>query len=118
MLNAVKDNPSAGYFTLTNNSDKPITLAAVHIEGAERAELHGNMASKHGKMDPLSDLVVEAGRSAVFEPSFNHVMAFDLDARLVAGGITEMTLTFADGDKVSGPLRIEPPGGANPGDGS
>ena len=34
-------------------------------------------------------------------------MAFELDAKLVAGGTTEMTLTFADGDKLSAPLKIE-----------
>ena len=51
------------------------------------------------------------GASLAFEPGKLHVMVFDLDAKLQAGGETEMTLTFADGDKLSAPLRIEAAGG-------
>ena len=43
----------------------------------------------------------------MFEPGALHVMAFELDAKLAAGGTAEMTLTFADGDKLSAPLKIE-----------
>ena len=38
--------------------------------------------------------------------------AFDLDPKLVAGGTAEMTVTFADGDKLSAPLKIEARGEA------
>ena len=38
-------------------------------------------------------------------------MAFELADTLVAGGKAEMTLTFADGDKLSVPLSVEPAGG-------
>jgi hypothetical protein len=108
VLNAVKGNPAAGYFTLANNSDKPVTLAAVFIEGAGRAELH---ETSGGGMGPLKPSELTQGTMVKFEPGGKHVMAFDLDAGLAPGGSTEMTLTFADGDKLSAPLKIESAGG-------
>ena len=38
-------------------------------------------------------------------------MVFNLASNLKAGGTTEMTITFADGDKSAAPLKIEPAGG-------
>ena len=46
-----------------------------------------------------------------FEPGKLHVMVFNPGATLKAGGTTEMTITFADGDKSSAPLKIEAAGG-------
>ena len=34
-------------------------------------------------------------------------MVFDLDPQLSAGDRAEMTLTFADGDKLSAPLTVQ-----------
>ena len=42
-----------------------------------------------------------------FAPGGKHVMVFDLEDTVKAGGTTEMTLTFADGDKLSAPLKVE-----------
>ena len=39
-------------------------------------------------------------------------MAFEVDGKLKAGGTTEMTITFLDGDKISAPLKIEAMGAA------
>lgn len=108
VLNAVKGNPGAAYFTLANNSDKPVTLAAVFIEGAGRAEMHETTG---GGMAPLKPSELAPGATVKFEPGGKHVMAFDLDPKLAPGGSAEMTLTFADGDKLSAPLKIESAGG-------
>lgn len=112
-LPAVKGNPGAAYFTVTNNGSAPATLAAVHVDGAAKAEMH---ESKGGSMEPLKDLPVGAGETVKFERGGKHVMLFDLDAKLTPGGTTEMTLVFAGGDKASMPLKIESAGGASGGD--
>lgn len=109
VLPAVKGNPAGGYFTLVNNSDKAVTLAAVSVTGAARAEMHETTG---GSMAPLASLELKPGETVKFERGGKHVMAFDLDAKLTAGGSSEITLTFADGDKVSAPLKLEAPGGA------
>ncbi len=108
-LPAVKGNPAGGYFTLVNNGDKAVTLAGVSVTGAARAEMH---ETKGGSMAPLASLEIKPGETVKFERGGKHVMAFDLDAKLTAGTTSEITLTFADGDKLSAPLKLEAPGGA------
>jgi copper(I)-binding protein len=109
ILPAVGGRPGAAYFTVSNNGAKPTALAAVYVEGAAKAEIHETMG---GKMQPLATLELPVGASIKFERGGKHVMLFDLADTLTAGSTTEMTLTFADGDKLSIPLRIESAGGA------
>lgn len=109
VLPAVKGNPAGGYFTLVNNGEKPVTLAGVSVSGAARAEMH---ETKGGSMEPLASLEIKPGETVKFERGGKHIMAFDLDAKLAPGSDSELTLTFADGDKVSAPLKLEAPGAA------
>lgn len=109
VLPVVAGNPAAAYFDLTNGGGEAVTLAAVSIEGAAKAEMHQTVG---GKMSPLDGATVEPGATLKFEPGANHVMAFELDPKLAPGGTTEITLTFANGDKLSAPLKIEARGDA------
>lgn len=108
VLPAVKGNPAAAYFDVSNRGDGPTTLANVHIDGTGKAELH---ETRGGAMAPLNWVQLEAGQTVSFAPGGKHVMAFDLEDRLTAGGTTEMTLVFSDGDKLSTPIKVEAPGG-------
>jgi copper(I)-binding protein len=107
-LPVIKGRPGAAYFIVTNGSRTSATLAAVHVDGAARAEMH---ETKGGTMDAVRQLVLTPGETVKFEPGGKHVMLFDLTPQLKAGGRTEMTLIFADGDKASTRLRIEATGG-------
>ncbi len=108
LLPAVKGNPGAAYFTLVNNGDKPAVLAAIAIDGAGKVEMHETMG---GTMAPVASLEVKPGETVKFERGRRHVMAFDLAPTIAAGSSVEMTLTFADGDKLSTPLKVETMGG-------
>lgn len=108
VLPAVKGNPAGAYFDLANKGSTPDTLAGVFIEGAESAEMHETTPEGMGPMAPLE---VAPGQSVAFAPGGKHVMAFKLADTVQAGGTVEMTLTFADGDKISAPLKVEPAGG-------
>jgi len=106
-LSVTPDRPSAAYLTLVGG-DAPKVLTGVSSPDAERVELHET--KREGDitmMGAVEQIEVPAGGTVKFEPGGLHVMAFDLDAKLVAGGTAEMTLTFADGDKLSAPLKIE-----------
>lgn len=109
VLPAVKGRPGAAYFDLANTGSATVTLAAVQIDGAGKAEMH---ETKDGKMNSLPKLDVPPASTVSFARGGKHVMVFDLDDKIVAGGTAEMTLTFADGDKISTPVAIEPAGGA------
>jgi periplasmic copper chaperone A len=108
VLPAVKGNPGAAYFDLANGSGPPAMLVAVSVQGAGKAEMH---TTEGGAMTAQGPLPLPPGSSVRFEPGAKHVMVFDIADSAVAGGETEMTLTFADGDKVSAPLTIEAAGG-------
>jgi copper(I)-binding protein len=58
-------------------------------------------------MKPVDRVDVDAGTQMKFEPGKLHVMVFDPGADLTAGGETEFTLTFTDGDKTSVVAKIE-----------
>lgn len=108
VLPVVKGNPGAAYFDLTNGGDKSATLAAVNIQGAEKAEMHETIG---GSMAPVAALEVKPGETAKFERGARHVMAFGIADTVKAGDKVELTLTFADGDKLSASLTVEGMGG-------
>lgn len=109
MLPVIEGRPGAAYFTFANNADKPVTIAAITIQGVGRTEMHETVG---GKMSPIKDVTVAPGETVAFERGGKHIMAFDVAPTLTAGGTSEITLTFADGDKLSAPLAIEAMAGA------
>ena len=112
VLPAVKGNPAAAYFKLDNSGSGSTSIAAIAIEGAVKSEVHQTIADTMTAVDRID---VDPGSGLDFKPGELHVMAFDLDPKLVAGGVTEMTITFVDGDKLSAPLKIQSAGQANMG---
>ena len=112
VLPAVEGRPGVAYFTLHNGSSRPIEVAAVHIDGVARAEMHQTVG---GSMESVESVPVDADADVTFAPGGLHVMAFDIDPALVPGGAGEITLTFAGGDKLSMPIAIEAMGAAGSG---
>jgi periplasmic copper chaperone A len=112
VLPAVAGNPGAAYFEIDNRSSATVSIAGIAIDGVEKTEMHQTVGSAMAGVDGVE---IAPGTSMTFEPGKLHVMAFNLAKTLKPGGTTEMTVTFADGDKVSTPLKIEPAGGAGMG---
>lgn len=108
-LPAVSGNPAGAFFTVENNGDASVSIAAIAIDGVGKTEIH---ETKGGQMKPVERVDVAAKSVVKFERGGLHVMGFDLDSKLKAGGTTEMTVTFSDGDKVSAPLKLEAMGAA------
>jgi copper(I)-binding protein len=108
VLPAVAGNPGAAYFTVTNGTAQPVSLAAVSIEGATKAEMHETTG---GSMEPLAALTVGPGASAAFAPGGKHVMVFGVRKSLQPGASTTIALTFAGGKTASGPLQVTAAGG-------
>ncbi|WP_336977243.1 copper chaperone PCu(A)C [Altererythrobacter fulvus] len=102
VLPAVKGNPGAVYFDIANKSEGDATIVGVHVDGAAMAMMHQTMKTDGvNSMKDLSELVVPKGGSAGFKPGENHIMAMDLDDTLQPGTSTDITLTFANGDKAT-----------------
>lgn len=109
VLPAVKGNPGVAYFSVANTGEKVAVLAAVSLEGAASAEMH---QSQGGTMGPVSRVEIAPGTTIRFAPGGLHVMVFGLDPKIAAPGPAEITLTFADGDKISAKVPVETAGAA------
>ena len=109
VLPAVKGNPAAAYFTLANGGKGTVSVAAIAVAGAGKAEIHQTIG---GSMSKVDSVAIDPGTSIKFEPGALHVMLFDLDPKLAPGAEAEVTVTFADGDKLSAPLKVEARGAA------
>jgi hypothetical protein len=104
VLPVVPGRPGVAYFRVTNNTGAPITLASVHVQGAGKAEMH---RTSGGQMAPVDHVDIAPGAVTTFAPGGLHVMAFDIKPDLAPSQQGELTLTFADGDKLSLPMKVE-----------
>lgn len=113
VLPAVPGNPGAVYFTVHNDTDGQATLEGAEVEGAKMAMLHqSTMVDGHSEMKSMQQVDVPAGGELVFSPGGRHVMAMDLSDDLKPGGTTDVTLSFADGEKATFPAEILAAGNA------
>ena len=85
---------SAVYATLTNNSDRDITLIGGTTSVANIVEVHQMMMMdgemKMQKID--GGLLIPAGQTVLLEPGGNHLMLMDLVSDVLAGD--QITVTF------------------------
>lgn len=111
MLPAVSGNPGAIYFDVKNTGEKNYAIRRADVKGASSAELHGSMDMQgQMTMDSVGQVLVNAGESESLKPGGYHVMVFDLDPALEAGGTTELTLTVVGGKQKSFPVEIRAAG--------
>ncbi|MEP7221081.1 MAG: copper chaperone PCu(A)C [Novosphingobium sp.] len=111
VMPAVKGNPGAAYFIVSNGSAKAVHIAAIDIAGAGMAMIHESReVNGHTTMEMLMSPEVPAHGSVEFSPGGKHVMVSDIGAEIAPGKTAEMTITFDDGDKVSAPLSVVPVG--------
>jgi len=111
-LPAASGRPGVAYFTIA--SEEPRTIVGVSVMGAGRTEMHEtNMADGAMTMAQVEEVQVQPGMELGFQPGGYHVMLFDVDATLEAGGATDLTITFANGDKASIQASVSGPGGMN-----
>lgn len=114
VLPPVTGNPGAVYFDIANASDRPVSVAAAAVTGAGMSMLHTTrMQGSRAAMEHVEEAPVPAGGAISFAPGSLHVMVHDLGPGVVAGSTAEVTLTFADGDKVSFPAAVQTVGGGS-----
>lgn len=107
---AVAGRPGVAYFTIA--ADAPRTIVGVSVLGAGRAELHeSGMTGGAMTMAKVDSVELTSGEPVAFAPGGLHVMLFDMDASLAAGGTADLTVTFASGDKASIIAPVTAPGG-------
>ncbi|HYI48813.1 MAG TPA: copper chaperone PCu(A)C [Allosphingosinicella sp.] len=110
-LHAVPGRPAAGYFDYRVTGDRG-ALLSVSSPQAGRIELHETMA--HGNMTsmrPIERLAVRDGETLSFRPGGRHLMLFDIDRSVPAGGRIALILHFERGDPATISATLVPTGG-------
>ncbi|GAB5347569.1 copper chaperone PCu(A)C [Alteriqipengyuania sp. 357] len=107
-LPAVEGNPGVVYFDLANDSDRAISVRRADVEGSARAELHDYMEYDDSEMGSIGQVTVQPGETASFEPGEQHVMVYELDPSLQAGGKARVTLTMVGGKTMDFDADIMP----------
>lgn len=102
---------AAGYMTLTNHSDKPVTLVRISVDNhvASKATLHTSlMENGMAKMRALTDgLTLAAGEQVRFSPGGKHIMLHGLQGILTVGTVVPVTFYFSDNNtqKINFPVK-------------
>jgi periplasmic copper chaperone A len=106
-LPIVSGRPGVAYLRVSQTGGAPRRIAAVHVTGVGRAELH-ETRQEAGKssMAAVDQLPLAPGETVEFKPGGYHVMLMDLDPALKPGATTELTVTFDNGDKASTKAQV------------
>jgi hypothetical protein len=90
--------PAGGYFTLHNESTKPVTLTGASSPDCGMLMLHkSDTMGGMMQMEDVAKLDVPAGGTLKFAPGGYHLMCMQPSAAIKPGGRTKVTLTFAGG---------------------
>jgi periplasmic copper chaperone A len=110
-LPAVRGRPASGYFDYRVTGDRG-ALLSVSSPQAGRIEMHETMTEGHmSHMRPVARIPVREGETLSFTPGGRHLMLFDLDRNVAAGGRIELVLRFERGDPVTLAATLVPTGG-------
>ena len=110
-LPAVPGRPAAGYFQFPIHGDRG-ALISVTSPQAGRIEMHETMNSgTMTAMRPIARIPVRDGETLSFTPGGRHLMVFDLDRRVPAGGRVTLVFHFERGGAQTLSARVVPTGG-------
>ena len=92
---------TAAYAAITNKGAAPINLIGADIEGVGRVEMHTTREVEGlVRMEQLTTLTIEPGKTRALAPGGAHFMLFDLAAMPKAGDSQRMCLQFKAGGEV------------------
>lgn len=88
----------AGYATLYNAGDAPVTIVAVTAKGFDDTSLHETvLVGDVSQMRPTGDIVIAVGASVAFSPGGKHIMLMQPTTSPTPGRRVAITFSFADG---------------------
>ncbi len=95
------------YVTVTD-SGAPTTLVSVSTPIAAQAQMHQSLM-QNGMMEmlPVKSLPIAPGAPITFSPGGYHIMLMGLSQPLSAGQTFPLTLTFADGGRVTTTVTVQ-----------
>ncbi len=99
MLPPVSGNPAAVYFDLTYNGQEQLSITGAEVKGAANTEMHETvMVDQKMQMGKTGPIPLTKGEPISFEPGAKHIMAFDLDESVTAGGTAQVSVLISGGE--------------------
>ena len=102
----------AGYMSLANRTQLPVTITAISSKDYSAAEIHRSWIEDGvARMEALQQLVVQPGDSLELAPGGYHLMLFNPVRSLQAGDSVTIRLETADGNchTIEAPVRRATP---------
>jgi copper(I)-binding protein len=104
--------PAAGYFTLSNHGDHPVTLKGVRSAAFSMVMLHRSVQENGvSKMLPVDSVEVPAGGTLEFKPGGYHLMLMSPTSKITPGDEIPLTLEFTDDETLTGNFAVRGPAG-------
>ncbi|MGH6827712.1 MAG: copper chaperone PCu(A)C [Rhizomicrobium sp.] len=99
--------PSGGYFTLRNETSRPVTLVGVASPACGRVMLHrSQMTGGMASMQAVSEVEAPAHGVLRFAPGGYHLMCTGARPFLKPGATVPVTLIFKDGEKLTANFAV------------
>ena len=90
---------SVAYMIVNNNTGDPVSITGISSPQFGRAEFHETVITEGiARMQPMSDVSVDADSQLVFEPGARHIMLLDPTGGLVPGKTVSVQLQFGAGE--------------------
>lgn len=99
---------TAGYFTLTNHSNKTVTLQSVSATALSRVEVHEHtMNNGVMKMQQVKQgLTIEPHQQLVFQPGGYHLMLFNPQQKIKKGMTLDLTFNFKTEQAIKASAKV------------
>jgi periplasmic copper chaperone A len=108
----IKARPAAGYFTLKNDTDTPVTLTGASSLACGMLMLHESKeVNGVEKMLPVKSIAVPAHGTLKFSPGHYHLMCMSPQSTMAIGHTVQVTLKFAGGKSMTADFPVKGPGG-------
>jgi copper(I)-binding protein len=108
----IPTTPAAGYFTLTNATDKPQILTSASSPACGSLMMHRSVRKgDREQMDMVESVSVPAHGNLVFAPGGYHLMCVSPSKDVKVGAQVPVTLTFAGGNSLTDNFPVRGVGG-------
>ncbi len=104
--------PAAGYFTLSNATDRPRMLVGAASPACGMLMLH--QTTHEGGVDKMvmvKSIDVPAHSSVSFTPGGYHLMCMSPSQQMIPGHLVAVTLRFANGGEITASFPVRGPAG-------
>jgi copper(I)-binding protein len=99
--------PAAGYFVLTNPSDRPRVLTGASSSACGSLVLHESIETNGtAHMSMVNNVIVPAHGRLTFQPGGYHLMCMSPTSQLNPGQTVPVSLHFQDGASVTADFRV------------